>query len=339
VLALRPMPMRRSFAATVLSACVGLGSSSAIGCKDYDPPAADADATTGDTASSDDADTRTTADADTAVDADTAADVDAAVDADVSPIADGDADTLPDGTIAGECGTYRGAKMVKITPASGPAFCIDATETTNAQYNVFVAAKYPTDTQPAVCAWNSAWGSIERDKDELPRVYVNWCQARGYCEWAGKRLCGKLGDGANPVAPIDAPDRTKSEWTFACTGGKAENVYPYGTYYQSGFCNALGAVTKQVATHPKCIGVEAPFTSVFDLSGNVYEWENSCLPTGDAGPKTTECSHRGGSAFGGAAEAPDWSRCAYAPRDGVYPTMHEIQVVDQYIGMRCCKSL
>ena len=65
-------------------------------------------------------------------------------------------------------------------------------------------------------------GFVNTDKTLLvlngspfPVVGVNWCQAYGFCKSAGKRLCGRIGGGAN--AFTDYASAAASQWYNACS--------------------------------------------------------------------------------------------------------------------------
>lgn len=92
--------------------------------------------------------------------------------------------------------TSQSAELAKRTgekyKVGVPAFFIDKYKVTNAEYCEFL-----NDGNPGY--WNSvAWSNIERNDDgrflvdaeeaRWPVIAVNWYQAAGYAEWAGKRL-------------------------------------------------------------------------------------------------------------------------------------------------------
>ncbi|TKC98623.1 formylglycine-generating enzyme family protein [Polyangium fumosum] len=130
---------------------------------------------------------------------------------------------------------------------------------------------------------------------------VDWCDARAFCAGVGKRLCGAFG--AEPLGYDEFNDPTKSEWTYACSN-KGERIYPYGDDYQPARCvddpfdgtlNAGNGNAEPVKTATNC-KVNAGFSGIFDMSGNVWEWEDSCRPAGNgADPKDDQCRDRGGS--------------------------------------------
>jgi formylglycine-generating enzyme len=168
-------------------------------------------------------------------------------------------------------------------------FCIDSTEVTNADYAEFLASPPPPPTHPQ-CSWNfdytpgGGWPAAVEDR-LLPVGYVDYCDARGYCEWAGKRLCGAIG-GA-PFAHDSWPtNRLNTELYYACSGGGAF-VYPYGNNYVATACVTDGQFrARAVGSSRAC---EGGFAGLFDLSGNAAEWQNSCTDLGFGNGENDSC--------------------------------------------------
>src|SRR5262249_40663852 len=110
---------------------------------------------------------------------------------------------------------------------------------------------------------------------DRPVHAVDWCDAFAYCAWAGKRLCGRIAGGS--VDPTFGTDlASESEWYNACSRG-GQHAYPYGDTYDPRACNGLeyGAGTGPqlpVGSLSSCTG---GFAGLFDMSGNVSEWEDS----------------------------------------------------------------
>jgi len=85
------------------------------------------------------------------------------------------------------------------------------------------------------------------------------------------------------------------------------NTYPYGNTYQERYCNGfdywgdLNGTTMPVAMLSKCQTSRSGYCAVYDLSGNVYEWEDSCYDTihldlsGNAIKGSPACYVRGGA--------------------------------------------
>jgi len=178
-------------------------------------------------------------------------------------------------------------------------FCIDRTEVTRGAYFAWLDTGPTTDGQPAECAANvdflptcattGGWG-LDRYLDN-PVGCVDWCDARAYCEAHGKRLCGRVGGGANPMD--DYNDAAQSEWFATCSAG-GENDYVFGVNYVKDRCYESpesGWGTTGVATHPECVSPDGDYAGVYDLGGNVAEWENSCNGVG----ADARCRIRGGS--------------------------------------------
>jgi hypothetical protein len=191
-----------------------------------------------------------------------------------------------------------GPTMVHV-PAGAKGYCIDGTEVTNKQYQTFLASKPDTAKQIAACSWNSAFapkasGACSPSpydpagSPDSPISCVNWCDAVAYCAWAGKRLCGYIGGGTNN--PDHSGDAAASQWYAACSE-QAQRAFPYGTTYQGSYCNGLdfptSVTTIPVGTDAKCVG---GYDGIYDLSGNVAEWEDSCTGSG----QSAQCLYRGG---------------------------------------------
>lgn len=225
-----------------------------------------------------------------------------------------------------DCGgaTQKGSIMVPVhTKASAVAYCIDISEVTRGQYQNFLDSS-PELNQPSPCDNNTdfvpqgEWPPKNKEK-KLPVVYIDQCDAAAYCAWAGKRLCGAIGGGGTNLD--GAADPAASQWMNACSdGGKL--AYPYGTTYQSSSCNGLdyGMFSPiNIMTEASC---EGGVPGLFDMSGNVREWEDAC--SGD------DCAVRGGS-YKSSGAADGELPCGNPIKMGRYST-------DVETGFRCCKN-
>jgi formylglycine-generating enzyme required for sulfatase activity len=218
------------------------------------------------------------------------------------------------------CDSSRGPVMV---PANG--YCIDSTEVTNDQYLAFLVAKAgDTSGQLPECAWNTSFvpqttWPAPAGKENFPVVRVDWCDAFAFCDWAGKRMCGRIGGGA--LDRVDSAKASVSQWYAACShNADSLHTYPYGNASSSVTCNGSEntLVTAAVGSFPKC---EGGYPGIFDMAGNVYEWEDSC--DGDAGD--AGCSLRSGSCKTSGATM----RCEFVVVDPRSMSTGDI-------GIRCC---
>jgi sulfatase modifying factor 1 len=222
-------------------------------------------------------------------------------------------------------------------PAPGsttPSFCIDSTEVTCEAYGMFLAAANPpaSGSQITECAWNTTYDPGGLGSGNVAAAGLNWCDAYAYCAWAGKRLCGAVGGGAYTFTnDYPAPSPSPSEWYSACSMGGMK-TFPYGNQYEPLYCNgapldAGGPIA--VATLPDCVG---GYAMLFDMSGNVSEFLDSCATVPDTscgtGPDCDLCLLVGGG-FQSGADGGGNIECGYANQ--VY---RKGEYVDN--GFRCC---
>ncbi len=228
-----------------------------------------------------------------------------------------------DGCPDGEASSGMGPEMVRLPQG----FCIDTTEVTRAQYDAWLATSPSVAGQPSACSENQDFDPGCDSGDDQPVVCVDWCDARAYCEAAGKRLCGRIGDGGGYAFDAYA-DATVSEWHAACTSGGAYD-YPYGDTLDTQICRGADADDYttwgfvDVGTLSGCHSPDAPYSAVYDLSGNAAEWDNAC----DGDEPDSPCRIRGGS-----FEFNDVGlRCSMA-ENLRWPRMRRVVSV----GFRCC---
>ena len=129
-----------------------------------------------------------------------------------------------------------------------PAFYIDKTEVTNAQYKEFCNAT--GKTPPTDPFWEK--GYFEK-RPNAPVLGVSFEDAKAFAAWAGKRL------------------PTEEEWEKAASWDPAANAkleFPWGATFESGKA-AFGLDTpKDVGNFP----TGASPSGALDLAGNVAEW-------------------------------------------------------------------
>ncbi len=225
---------------------------------------------------------------------------------------------------ATDCAGHAGPESVRVG-----TYCIDSTEVSVADYAAFLADAPPLAQQADDCSWNRHLEPQEFSSEDLlppvpgvrrnfPVDHVDFCDARAYCAWAGKRLCGKLGGGALP----EGADPADSEWFNACSSAGAFQ-YPYGNTFDESPCAVTGDY-HAVGSQPSC---EGAVPGVFDLIGNVWEWEDSCA--GDAAsPETMNCSRRGGAV----ATVPSSWDCGNAGASARRQRQGDM-------GIRCCSDV
>jgi formylglycine-generating enzyme required for sulfatase activity len=130
------------------------------------------------------------------------------------------------------------------------SFQISKTEVTNIQYKACVDAGPCIPPIPTSSDTRSSYYGNSTFND-YPVIYVDWNQAKAFCQWKGGRL------------------PTEAEWEYAARGGLAGKRYPNGdtiscsqaNYYDCG----IGDTDR--------VGIRTPNGyGLYDMAGNVWEW-------------------------------------------------------------------
>jgi formylglycine-generating enzyme required for sulfatase activity len=147
-------------------------------------------------------------------------------------------------------------KMGSDMPGMGPihtvnvsSFFINAYEVTNGEYKKCV--------DDGKCTQPKKTDSIARPSyfykpgyADFPVAYVNWDQAKAYCEYIGARL------------------PTETEWEYAARGGLEGKSSPDGDEISKELANYEASSPVRVGSYPP------NRYGLYDMAGNVEEWVN-----------------------------------------------------------------
>lgn len=216
-------------------------------------------------------------------------------------------------------------------PAQSPEgirYYVDRTEVTRGAYAEWLATDPPVTLQPTECEDNDDYTPTcdwpPEGLESHPVVCVDWCDAYAYCKAVGKRLCGRIGGGANSYQTYQDP--AMDQWFNACSQQGA-NEYPYGSPFDPHRCN--GALHGRDATAPvaSMAGCRAD-GGEWDMSGNVGEWKDAC-ETNTQSTAFNYCRLGGGSFRAGELR----HLTCVSPGQDAYRTGHW-----DSIGFRCCRD-
>lgn len=199
-----------------------------------------------------------------------------------------------------------------LVAAGGAPFCVEVHEVTEQQFaafsntsgiNPWVANDAGLCTGSTSSAdYNSTPLQPATSRGNDYPVGVQWCAARAYCAWLGRRLCGST----------VMNDQEVGEFYRACSGGGTK-AFGYGNSADAGACSSDGGFYP-VGSVPTCT---AGVPGVVDINGNRVEWVEG-WGVGDGGVPNIYRAARG---LGQNAS------CA---------TVHGVLYYDNSLGFRCC---
>ncbi|MCA9685396.1 MAG: SUMF1/EgtB/PvdO family nonheme iron enzyme, partial [Myxococcales bacterium] len=142
-----------------------------------------------------------------------------------------------------------------------------------------------------------------------------------YCRWTGRHMCGAIGGGPTDFADSSNPD---AEWYAACSAVDVQ-TFPYGDVYDPMACNGMDFGAGAVVPVGSLATCEGSLVGLFDMSGNVREWVNSCDGDPNVDVSLQQCQRRGGSyaSMTNSLDCPGSSDANRSSRTGT-------------TGIRCC---
>lgn len=186
-----------------------------------------------------------------------------------------------------------------------PAFWIDKTEVTNAQYKAFCdATKYPPPPH-----WED--GKVPEEQQEFPVARVSWFEARAFARWAGKRL------------------PTESEWEKAARGTDGRE-FPWGNDFDRSRLIYEARGPEKVGSRP---GGASP-CGALDMAGNVWEWTDSWY---QAYPDAPFQFPEYGQKFR-VARGSSWAASFEQSARTFYRSLARATTRSEFIGFRCVRD-
>jgi formylglycine-generating enzyme required for sulfatase activity len=191
-------------------------------------------------------------------------------------------------------------------------YYMDVYEVTYARYKTCIDAGSCTTPQGDIQQDTSQYNSSSYAK--YPVVFVDWNQAKIYCEWRGARL------------------PTEAEWEKAARGTDGGS-YPWGE-----------EIDKTIANYNNNLGKTTPVGSyesgkspygMYDLAGNVWEWVNSLYQPYpyNASDGREDPSALGNRVLRGGSWGHDDRNARSAYRYWNIPTLRS-----SFIGFRCART-
>lgn len=207
-----------------------------------------------------------------------------------------DSDAAPDSSSSsGPCPSGRGPAMVEYL-----GVCIDSTEVTKADYYAFLS-EHPTVKQDGPCVFNTTYApgnpATDSDPPNVPMDGLDWCDARDFCAWSGKHLCGDVDGG-----PMHYPENSFGAWYQVCSQGGLFN-FPYSTLGSEQaidgacFVGDTDAAARPLPpkSFPLCDVADA---GIYDMIGNSEEWANICAEANDITDDAGDTVAEGGAPYG-----------------------------------------
>ena len=154
--------------------------------------------------------------------------------------------------------TYGTRDETPVHPVYLADFYMDKYEVTNALYKICVDAGGCTSPQQTKSYTRSSYyGNSEFDN--FPVIYVDWNQAKTYCEWRGPSTSS--GQAHLP---------TEAQWEKAARGTDGR-TYPWGEDIDCNKANYNGSCVGDTSKVGSYASGKSPY-GIYDLAGNVWEW-------------------------------------------------------------------